>query len=289
MAIVKISGKSIEKLIDTVSKGIGIIYEPRRIRKKADAEAYRIEKIEEAKAKGLILKANAELEIMERARERLVHREVNRQINIESIVAKSTKYLGETVSEEPVDEDWRTKFFNKAQDVTSKEMQEVWGKILAEEVTQPGTISFRTLEVVSSISKTEARLFENACKIAFNAGMILKKDSNISFDDYGINYSDLLSLRSAGLIYENDTLNITYQHIEQLGGILLEYGNKLILCSKKDSKNYIFNQVKFTPSGVELMNIISTEKNYRYLEEFIELQSKQNQLEFRYINTEVTQ
>ncbi|MFC2185782.1 DUF2806 domain-containing protein [Fulvivirgaceae bacterium LMO-SS25] len=283
MAIVKFSGKPIEKLIDTVSKGIGILYEPKRIKKIADAEAYRVEKLEEAKAKGLILKADAEIEIIERAKERFAHREINRQINLENIVEKSTKHLGETVSEQPVDEDWRTRFFNKAQDVTNEEMQEIWGKLLAEEVTEPGKISFRTLEVVSNISKTEAMLFETACKIAFNDGMILKMNSETSFDDHGINYTNLLILRSAGLIYDSDNLNVTFGHIDQLGGTILQYGHKVLLCSKENSKDYKFNQVKFTPSGEELMRTISTEKNYDYLEKFIETQNKNNKLEFKYL------
>jgi uncharacterized repeat protein (TIGR03899 family) len=251
--------------------------------KKANAEAYRIEKLEEAKAKGLILKSDAEFEIIERAQERFAHREINRQINLESIVEKSTKHLGETVSEQPVDEDWRTRFFNKSQDVTNEDMQEVWGKILAEEVTQPGKISFRTLEVISNISKNEASLFEIACKISFNDGMILKFSSETSFDDYGINYTNLLILRSAGLIYDSDTLNVTYSHIDQLGGAILRFGEKVIICKKENAKDYKFNQLKFTPSGVELMRVIATEKNYNYLEEFIKIQEK-NQLEFKYLN-----
>lgn len=159
-------------------------------------------------------------------------------------------------------------------------MQEVWGKILAEEVTQPGKISFRTLEVISNISRTEASLFETACKIAFNDGMILKFNSEISFDDYGIDYTNLLILRSTGLIYDSDTLNITYRHIDQFGGAILNFGNKVILCKKENSKDYKFNQVKFTPSGVELMRIITTEKNYSFLDKFIEAQEK-NKLEFK--------
>jgi uncharacterized repeat protein (TIGR03899 family) len=173
-----------------------------------------VEKLAEAKAKGLILKSDAENEIIERARERFAYKEINRQINLESIVEKSTKYLKDSVSEEPVDEDWRTRFFNKAQDVTNEEIQEIWGKILAEEVTQPGKIGFRTLEVISNLSKVEAQLFEKACKIAFTDGMILKLNRGDSFDDFGIDYSSLLILRQAGLIYESDTLIVTYNYID---------------------------------------------------------------------------
>jgi hypothetical protein len=287
MAIVKFSGKPIEKLIDTVSKGIGILYEPKRIKKKADSEAYRVEKLAEAKAKGLILKSDAENEIIERARERFAYKEINRQINLESIVEKSTKYLKDSVSEEPVDEDWRTRFFNKAQDVTNEEIQEIWGKILAEEVTQPGKIGFRTLEVISNLSKVEAQLFEKACKIAFTDGMILKLNRGDSFDDFGIDYSSLLILRQAGLIYESDTLIVTYNYIDQLGGAILSFGNKLIILDKENSKEYKFNQVKFTPAGNELMQSIDTDKNYTYLDGFIAAETKNNLIQFRILDQNV--
>ncbi|WP_405569050.1 DUF2806 domain-containing protein [Winogradskyella sp. Asnod2-B02-A] len=283
MAIIKFSGTPIEKLIETVSQGIGILYEPKRIRKKADAEAYRLEKLEEAKAKGLILKSDAEFEIIERAKERFAHREINRQINLESIVEKSTKHLGESVSEEPVDDDWRTRFFAKAQDVTNEEMQEIWGKILAEEVTQPGKISFRTLEVISNISRAEATLFTKACKLALNDGMILKINSDSAFDKYGINYTDLLILRSAGLIYDSDTLNVTIRGIEPIGGALLPFGKKLILCKKENTKDYKFNQIKFTPSGAELMKTIDSDKNDTFINDFINEYTKKG-YEFQYLN-----
>ncbi|GAA4327514.1 DUF2806 domain-containing protein [Pontixanthobacter gangjinensis] len=265
MAIIKFSGTPIEKLIETVSQGIGVLYEPRRIKKKADAEAYRLEKLEEAKAKGLILKSDAEFEIIDRARERFAHKEINRQINLESIVEKSSKHLSESVSEEPVDDDWRTRFFNKAQDVSNEEMQEIWGKILAEEVTQPGRISFRTLEVISNLSKKEAEIFERSCKLAVNGGMILKADDNNAFDDYGINYSDLLVLRSAGLIYDSDNLIVKFKTNKLVNGVLLNYGKTIFIASKGSDTEITFNQVKFTPAGNELMQIISAEKNLDYL------------------------
>ncbi|UUW11213.1 hypothetical protein NLG42_10480 [Flavobacterium plurextorum] len=43
------SGKPIEKLIDVISEGIGVLYKPRAIRKEADAEAYKIIAIKKAK------------------------------------------------------------------------------------------------------------------------------------------------------------------------------------------------------------------------------------------------
>ena len=48
--------KPLTKLVEVVSKGIGTLYEPRSIRKKADAEAYKQEVIANADAKKCLLK-----------------------------------------------------------------------------------------------------------------------------------------------------------------------------------------------------------------------------------------
>ena len=269
--LIKLKGKPIEKLIETVSQGIGILYEPKRIRRKADAEAYRIEKIQEAQAKGLILKSDTEFEIIERAKERLAFNEINRQVNLESIVQKSISHLGDSVSDEPVDEDWRTRYFNRAQDISNEEMQEIWGKILAEEITRPGKISFRTLDILSNISKSEAKVFETACKLAFNHGMILKlNDEKNDLPQFGLSYNNLLMLRSAGLIYESDNLNVTFTPYKPEDGVAFKIGDYKIMAYKPDTDKYVFDQIKFTPAGEELMNILDIDKNVEYIQFFVD-------------------
>lgn len=275
MTLIKFSGKPIEKLIETVSAGIGVLYKPRAIRKEADAEAYKMEKLEEAKAKALILKADTEYEILERAKQRFVHQEVNRQTNLDNIVEKSTKHLKDTVSEQPVDEDWRTRFFNRAQDVTSDEMQEIWSKILATEVTTPSTVSLRTLDIVSNLTKQDAEVFQKAAKLSFSNGYILKIGPNNAFDEFGLTYSDLLQLRAADLIFENDNLNITFNHVGQLNGTIIIYGNRLFKVSKVNTTKYTFNQVKFTPAGEELLKTLEIEHDSLYINKFIEEKTKE--------------
>jgi hypothetical protein len=62
MSIIKISGKPLEKLIEVISKGVGTLYKPTEIRKTAEAEAYKIEVIETAKARAKVITDNIEIE-----------------------------------------------------------------------------------------------------------------------------------------------------------------------------------------------------------------------------------
>ena len=136
-SIVKISldGKPLEKLIDVVSKGIGTLYRPRQIRKEADARAYEIKVIEEAKSLAASEAKLIESVTDERIAQRLVAKEIRRQENIDSVVEMAAKNLkGKTVSDKMVDEDWATRFFDIVQDVSKDEMKVLWAKILSKEI-----------------------------------------------------------------------------------------------------------------------------------------------------------
>ena len=108
------------KLIDTVSGAVGAVYEPRRIRRKASADA---------DASITLAKGRVEVQEIEfRAAQRIMRREIRRQQNIESIIEKAVQQLPETASDEPVDEDWIHQFFEQCQDVSNDEMQGIWAR-----------------------------------------------------------------------------------------------------------------------------------------------------------------
>lgn len=273
MSLIKIEGKPLEKLIEVVSQGIGTLYRPRAIRKEADAEAYKKEVLAKAEAKKTLIESEVQMELIERVRKRLLNQEILRQTNLEEIAERSLKYLESNVSEQPVDKDWRTRFFNKAQDVSSDKMQEIWAKILAGEVSQPGRVGFRTLEIISNISKNEATKFQVACSLASDKSMIWKMGDNYAFDDYGLNYSDLMILREAGLIHDNDNLVKMFQVVPQVGSTLIIIGDDLyqIRNTKNTSlKEFTFNQIAFTNAGKELFRIVNSGLNMDFHQKIVE-------------------
>lgn len=273
-ALINIGGKSIEKLIDVVSKGIGVIYKPRAIRKEAEAKAYETEILAKAEAKKIQIEGDAKIELYSRAKERLAYQEITRQTNIEEIAEKSIKYLEKEVSENPVDEDWRNRFFNKAQDISSEEMQEIWAQILANEVSQPGKISLRTLEVVANVSKTEAEKFEIACSLSSNRSLIWKlAGGNNSLDEFNLTYSDLMILRDAWLIHDWDNLLQIFKIIPQFGLSICNIGDDFYQI--KNIKNpeiteFRFGQIAFTTAGKELCRLINTPLNQEYIKKIVE-------------------
>jgi len=271
LAIVEFKGKSLEKLVDVVSKGIGTLYKPRKIRNEADAEAYRSEVLAKAEATKMLIENDANLEILERTKNRIIHQEVSRQINIEEVVEKSIPHLQENTTDGEIDEDWRTKFFQKAQDISNNDIQEVWAKILANEVSKPGEISIRTMEVLSNLNKLEASRFQNLCSLVSNNNNIWKLKNKNALDEYNFTFNDLILLRDAGLIYSSDTLVSIIKIIPQFKAGFINIGNSmyLIIDKKNNKQEFRFEQLTLTVAGKELCKVLDIEKNETYFKEFI--------------------
>lgn len=270
-----------KKLIEVVSSGIGSIFRPRIMQKEADAKAYKIRAIAAAEADANVMKASGQVradleritilagansEIVERAKARLLSREIEGQINVEAIAEHALLRLPGTVSDQPVSDDWKRKFFLEAENICDADLQFLWGKVLAGEVTSPGSYSLRTLDILKHLSKQEAEHFRIACNIAFSDGWIIKtgKDINKVFEPYGLTYDGILSLRDAGLVHEND--NLVQMYRSDIPQLILQNNGLAIQISGPTLCNMNIPGLSFTRAGQELQNLIDPSLSMPYLQ-----------------------
>jgi uncharacterized repeat protein (TIGR03899 family) len=273
--VFKIEGKPIEKLIEVISKGIGTIYKPRAIRKEAEAKAFEIEIIERAKSKALAEGKEIEAESIERIQDRLVHKELRRQENIDNVTQIAAQQLSqeETVSEEPVDEDWTTRFFNIVEDISDEEMQKLWGRILAGEVKQPKSYSLRTLELLKNLSKREADVFTKASNLVITSiggsSFMFRGKENNFIEKYNLNFEDRLLLTETGLLQAESNISRALPVNTSDNLIWFESGNYLIKALKKaNTEENRIEIYRFTKIGEELLNLLKPNPSYDYLKDF---------------------
>lgn len=206
---IPVSSKPYIKAMEMIESGTGVLVEPWRIRRRAKAEAEA--RVEQAKAEGLAMleldAAKEELALRRRARARNRAKEVRRERNIEAIEEEIFKALPAQVSDQPVDRDWANFFFESCEDVSDEQMRKLWGKIGAAEIAQPSTFSRRTLSIVKHLSAGERAAFENILRFVWRSGgtdavpLVPSRDSISELEQFGLQYADLLSLESAGLIH----------------------------------------------------------------------------------------
>jgi hypothetical protein len=242
-------GPALTKLADTVRHVVDLVAGPDRIRAKAQAEA----DAEVIRAGG-----RAQVQDLEaRAIERIRRREVRRQQNIEAITVEAAKALPppDQVSSKLVSEDWTTRFFEECKDISDKEMQSLWARILAREVARPRSFSPKTLSVVRDLTKVEAQLFTQLCSFGWciaDSPTLVLSEIKSPFD-----FDTLAHLDAMGLV-DFDGIS-GYIHEPPAVEVQASYFGLLTLLRAERRKYLGIGKVLFTLAGKQLFPICGAE------------------------------
>ncbi len=272
------------KLIDVVSSGMGALYRPLGIRREAKAQAEAIKLLGHAntdvdivRAKALaatdasnkILLSDANATIERRVQARVAHRELIRQTNLEKIADAAASHMADQASEQPVDEDWKARFFKIAEDVSNSDMQDLWGRVLAGEVAQPGKYSLRSLDTLRNLSRAEAEAFRHLRYLATDDGYVYKVGDTDELAAFGVNFRHLLDLRAAGILADGDMLTATYTPKEGFTFIANRFNGKILLFEFADlvrNEGVVLECFALTRVGIELLSLVEPSPNRQYVD-----------------------
>ena len=147
--------------------------------------------------------------LVNRANVRAQAKQLIGQLCLENVIAEAANELesAESLPDQKPDPTWMLRFLGYAEGMADTYLKELWGKVLAGEIKQPGSFLLRTLEVLSTMTQREAELFKLAAKYAFYQprDLYLPREANL-FKDSGLRYRDLIELAEIGLLQPADTV-----------------------------------------------------------------------------------
>jgi len=242
--------KPVTVLIEKISDAVGGWFRPAQIKRIAQAEV-EAEKIR-------VVNGIEISEIQERALVRMLHREEKRQKNIERITTVAIEDLRADAKPENMENDWLSHFFDKCQLVSDAEMQSLWGRLLAGEANHPGTFSRRTVELVSTLDKTDAMLFTNLCKFAWSIGEqtpLIFDQTVAHYSSQGITFGALTHLDDIGLATFNNFTNFLVKDLPKY--VLVNYYGRTvgIEFSQQAGNHLNVGKVLLTKVGKQLASI----------------------------------
>ena len=283
MVDVNLKVPALELLVKYTASGIGAVAGPMLAPWKArkEAEARLIGVKAEADSLKLIADAQAEARLSlvapdetgrgvldigpEGITQRIEFQEKKRQANIASVVRGAAVELGdkEAPDREP-DPDWTARFFDDVQDVSSKELQQIWSKILAGEVESPGRTSIRTLSILKNMSRKDAEMFSTLSRyfiddIIHDESLSALTDSNLAF--FVIKIAELGLVHGAMDVYKDITLGSDGKKT------LLNCDNVLIVEGEPGKTIEIYGNV-LTGPGKEIVQFCTTEADPEYFRHF---------------------
>jgi uncharacterized protein DUF2806 len=145
-----------------------------------------------------------ELEL--RTKDRVEFQAEQEQLRIENIVSKAAPEFGPNaqVPSNPPDDDWIARFFESAKTISSEQLQQLWARILAGEIKNPGSYSLWALDIARNMTQKTATDFENLVKISFSGSpedrFIPADESNQLLRERSISDATLIGAADLGLI-----------------------------------------------------------------------------------------
>ena len=300
---VKLLVPGLEKLVDVVSSGIGSVAGPmltpwraRReseanlIRTEGSATELRILAQAQADARRLLVAESStvsgNIDVGDAIRQRIEFQERKRQANIVAVVNHAAREVeGSTAPGVEPNHDWTARFFGDVQDVSSQDMQLLWGRVLAGEVRAPSTTSMRTLRILKDLDVPTAQLFSLLCSLAVfvkrSDGTIL--DARVpalggdaaqnSLLKYGLGFDALNRLNEHGLIIADYDSSASYWTVgqSQAGSDeeLLHQGVSWDLDIQTEGLKEVpvkLHGVALTVAGRELSRVVQHEETQEYTE-----------------------
>jgi len=286
----------LKRLIEVVAEGIGGVSRPILTRKNADAKAYEIRTVAEAIAESqkllgpvtydagqVVIESGQDKDALQlpeaaldkRLISRMAYQEAKRQSNLERITQYAAEDFDgtEKMASDRPDSDWTARFFRIAEDITTEQMQTLWGKVLAGEVKRPGSFSLRTLDILKNISQKEAETFVRVARIAFVGGnkvFVPNPDGGKFIEEhFGIGFLDLLLLREIGLLAPSD-LGFSLSPVEKDAQTVFTCGSTCVSVDRSaGTPKQRVAAVVFSEIGKQLLQLVKSEPaDPQYIEKF---------------------
>ena len=184
-------------------------------------------------------------------------------------------------NEDKFEFDWLMRFFDAVGNISNDDLQRLWGKVLANEITRPKSCSLRTLDMVRNMPPEEAKTFSLLCRYVMqsgesyyidSAGFFCEEDGHQECREYiqklGLSYEEhIVPLLEAGAlsidhdlaIYISKDNNLEF-HNDKLCGVVISNDDKPVLFQRE--------AYFLTFSGKELFHVIHDVAGYEADKEY---------------------
>lgn len=212
------------------------------------------------------------------------------QENLEQIIKICHDLCRDETASLP-DPDWLYRFFEMAKTIYGDGMQNLWARILKQEIIKPGSTSLKALSLLETMTQREAQALQRACALACTFGgdgsnklitgfrkpedgvkRYFKPDiaERLALGNFKLPFTDLMLLMDLGLILRTE---LESGLLEPPASFPLVGQNKTFMLTplQKGIRIYYY---RFSPTGNELAKLVGQKAHPEYLDALMALLSK---------------
>lgn len=200
---------------------------------------------------------------------------VRREANITRALLQAEEALEsdpQVPPEAKVNDDWLYRWRESASQVSTEELQNLWGRLLAGEVKAPGTYSLRTLEFLRNLSQQEAEAVSKLSQFVIEG--VIFRNATESLDSQGVNFGFLLYMQQLGIVagVEAIGLTVSFKSLDKSKFLLTLKCNSVVLVVTADNPELTINLpvYQLTALSAQVLSLGKFEPNVGYLEKIAE-------------------
>jgi hypothetical protein len=195
---------------------------------------------------------------------------IRKDVNVSKAVIVAEKVLldeQQPASDDKVDDDWLHTWRENAGKISTSELQDLWGRILAGEVKNPGSYSIRTMEFLKGLSIDEAELISKLAKYVIAGSIVRDKDKFLEAE--GIPFGVLLFLQEIGIVSGVEALGLSIEFKTDVPDKYLKpliSNNKALIIEHDDPTKILkLGIYQLTHIGKQILALASFTSNEEYL------------------------
>lgn len=194
---------------------------------------------------------------------------IRREANVANAVLVAEDVLAQSEAEprnEPIEDDCLFRWEEYAGQVSSEELQELWGRVLAGEIAEPGSKSLRLLEFLKTISKSEAQLVESLGPYVFNG--IIARDQQEYLAMKGLVFGKFLQLQELGIMSSVDSIGVVVEYASSNPvkySRTFVFGDKVLYVEHEDvNRKLKLPSYGLTSLGQQVLSLGCFDPDYEY-------------------------
>ncbi len=204
---------------------------------------------------------------------------ISETLRHEANVTRALLHAESSLEEDPqappessVNDDWLFRWRDSASQVSTEELQYLWGRLLAGEVKSPGTYSLRTLEFLRNLSQREAEAIATLSQFVIDT--VIFRDATELLEDAGVTYGFLMNMQQLGVLagVEAIGLSATWKTVAEDRFVKALISNSMVLVVTADDPGMTITLPAYqvTEIGQQVLRLGSFPSNIHYLKKVSE-------------------
>lgn len=169
--------------------------------------------------------------------------------------------------------DWINIYFESARNSSDTFMQNVWAKVLVQELSKPDSFSYKTLDVLKNMSAKDFKLFEKMCQLVF----LKEIDDEKICKQFNFSWLDQSRMKELGLL--NMELSSRPLKINKQNSIMFPFGKSLVMCLGNSTTSEMTIELSchiITMAAEELLTVASFEDSLPIAEAYMKKIKNEN-------------